>query len=193
MHTCTVFTNFTAWLSRGLERNDPDLTGTERPANMSKQQWSCFQREKNRHGDSTSSNSAGGTDEAQLEKMQDIIGKCELNFGRNLQILLDALNYYAATETVVLLGLCARLSTANQGTESSGLRTDDQAGVWLLAHFVMLGSFDIISTRVWRRPNGVKLALINRLDLSRTHKLYNTISASPALNSSCPQPPPLSK
>jgi gamma-tubulin complex component 2 len=40
---------------------------------------------------------------------------------------LDSLNHYAATETVVLLGLCARLSTANQGTQFSGLRNDDDA------------------------------------------------------------------
>ncbi|PKS08900.1 hypothetical protein jhhlp_003513 [Lomentospora prolificans] len=42
----------------------------------------------------------------------------------HLQILLDALNHYAATETVVLLSLCARLSAANQGTEYAGLRTE---------------------------------------------------------------------
>jgi gamma-tubulin complex component 2 len=51
--------------------------------------------------------------------------KYEFNFSKHLQILLDSLNHYAATETVVLLGLCARLSTANQGTQFSGLRTDE--------------------------------------------------------------------
>ena len=50
------------------------------------------------------------------------------NLSRHLQILLDALNHYAATETVVLLGLCARLSTANQGTQHSGLRADEDGG-----------------------------------------------------------------
>jgi gamma-tubulin complex component 2 len=54
--------------------------------------------------------------------------KFELNFGRNLQLLLDELNYFAATETVVLLGLCARLSTINQGTEFNGLGPVGVAG-----------------------------------------------------------------
>lgn len=61
--------------------------------------------------------------------MYDIIKKYEYNFSRHLQILLDALNHYAATETVVLLDLCARLSTANQGTEYSGLKNDDDGAV----------------------------------------------------------------
>jgi gamma-tubulin complex component 2 len=63
--------------------------------------------------------------EARLEKISETLQKYEYNFSRHLQILLDSLNHYAATETVVLLGLCARLSTANQGTQFSGLRTDE--------------------------------------------------------------------
>ena len=39
----------------------------------------------------------------------------------HLKILLDALNYLAATETVVFLGLCARLSMANEGGPNGGL------------------------------------------------------------------------
>jgi gamma-tubulin complex component 2 len=103
-----------------------DLQGTEKPASMNRQQWIRYQAERNqRHG-----NAAVGdpTDEARLEKMNEIIEKYEVNFSRHLQILLDALNHYAATETVVLLGLCARLSTANQGTQYSGLRTDEDPG-----------------------------------------------------------------
>ena len=97
---------------------------------MNKQQWTRFQNEKHRRGDSTSLNSASKRDEILLEKMQDIARKCEFNFSRHLQILLDALNHYAATETVVLLGLCARLSTVNQGTEFSGVsRTNEEAGL----------------------------------------------------------------
>ena len=108
-----------------------DLQGTEKPASMNRQQWRRYQAERNqRHGDSTASNPAVGdpTNEARLEKMNEIIKKYEVNFSRHLQILLDALNHYAATETVVLLGLCARLSTANQGTQYSGLRTDEDPG-----------------------------------------------------------------
>lgn len=126
-----MFATYTAWLSRELEKSDPDLAGTQKPSSMNKQQWIRYQSERTqRHSDSTSSNSAaGGTpDEARLEKMNEIIKKYEYNFSRHLQILLDALNHYAATETVVLLGLCARLSTANQGTEYSGLRIDEDGG-----------------------------------------------------------------
>jgi gamma-tubulin complex component 2 len=131
MQTCTLFATYTAWLSRELEKSDPDLLGTEKPSTMSKQQWSRYQSEKRSDSSqSTSSNSAAGVsaDEARMEKINDIIKKYEYNFSRHLQILLDALNHYAATETVVLLGLCARLSTANQGTQYSGLRTDEEGG-----------------------------------------------------------------
>ena len=124
MQTCTMFATYTGWLSRELEKTDPDLNGTDRPGNMNKQQWQRYQTERSqRHGDPQT---AAPLDEARLEKMYDIIKKYEFNFSRHLQILLDALNHYAATETVVLLGLCARLSTANQGTQYSGLRMDDE-------------------------------------------------------------------
>jgi gamma-tubulin complex component 2 len=121
-----MFATFTSWLSRELQQSDPDLTDTEKPNSMSKQQWARLQADRQRYGESTASNSAtGGPPEARLEKMSDFITKFEDHFSRHLQILLDALNHYAATETVVLLGLCARLSTANQGTQYSGLRNDD--------------------------------------------------------------------
>ena len=127
MQTCTFFATYTGWLSRELERTDPDLLGSERPSYMNKQQWVRFQAERNqRHGDHA--NAGAPSEEARLEKMNEIIGKYEVNFSRHLQILLDALNHYAATETVVLLGLCARLSTANQGTQFSGLRADEDGG-----------------------------------------------------------------
>ena len=121
--TCTFFATFTGYLTRELERSDPDLTGPEKPANMNQQQWNRYQGERSQKNlDSTSSNSATGTfDEARLEKMLEILKKYEYNFSRHLQILLDSLNHYAATETVVLLGLCARLSTANQGSVINSL------------------------------------------------------------------------
>ena len=125
-----MFATYTGWLSRELQNSDSDLSGTEKPFTMSNEQWARNLTERQRHSDSTSSNtSARLSDEARLEKMVEIIKKCEFNFSRHLQILLDALNHYAATETVVLLGLCARLSTANQGTQYSGLRTDDDGGI----------------------------------------------------------------
>lgn len=128
MQTCTMFATFTAGLTRELEKADPDLNGTEKPRGMSAQHWKRYQAEKSqRHGESTTSNpTSGATSRAeQLDKMNDIIKKYEYNFSRHLQILLDCLNHYAATETVVLLGLCARLSTANQGTQYAGLQVDN--------------------------------------------------------------------
>jgi gamma-tubulin complex component 2 len=124
-----MFATYTAWLSRELEKTDPDLIGSEKPANMSMKQWIKYQEERNqRHTNSNSSSntsSSATSDAARLEKLSDTLQKYEYNFSRHLQILLDSLNHYAATETVVLLGLCARLSTANQGTQFSGLRNDD--------------------------------------------------------------------
>jgi gamma-tubulin complex component 2 len=124
-----MFATYTAWLSRELEKTDPDLVGSEKPANMSMKQWIKYQEERNqRHTNSNSSSntpSSATSDTARLEKLSDTLQKYEYNFSRHLQILLDSLNHYAATETVVLLGLCARLSTANQGTQFSGLRNDD--------------------------------------------------------------------
>ena len=124
-----MFATYVAWLSRELEKTDPDLVGNEKPVNMSMKQWIRYQEERNqRHANSnTSSNtSASSTSDAtRLEKLSDTLQKYEYNFSRHLQILLDSLNHYAATETVVLLGLCARLSTANQGTQFSGLRNDE--------------------------------------------------------------------
>ena len=92
---------------------------------MNKQQWARFQSDKNRHEDPMYS--ATRTDGARLEKMQDLMRKCEINFSRNLKVLIDTLNDYAATETVVLLGLCARLSTVNNEMEFSASGTDEQA------------------------------------------------------------------
>ena len=112
-------------LSRELERADPDLNGTEKPGSMSLQQWKRYQSERSqRHGSSTAFNAVSGAE--QLRKMNDIMEKYEISFSKHLQILLDCLNHYAATETVVLLGLCARLSTTNQGTQYAGPDKDNE-------------------------------------------------------------------
>jgi gamma-tubulin complex component 2 len=128
MHTCTLFATYSTWLSRELERIDEQLSGSEKPRNMNKDEWERFKIERDerqerhrRHGDSNPANS--------FDRMDENMRKYEENFSKHLRILLDCLNHYAATETVVLLGLCARLSTANQGTQYSGLRTDEDAVV----------------------------------------------------------------
>lgn len=133
MQTCTIFAAYTNWLTRELEKSDPDLSGSSRPSTMTADQWHLFQAGKaaqrasasQHHGHDASF--AADDAEARVNNLSEIIRKWEGNFSRHLQILLDALNHYAATETVVLLSLCARLSTANQGTEYAGLRPDDEA------------------------------------------------------------------
>jgi gamma-tubulin complex component 2 len=130
MQTCTIFAAYTNWLTRELEKSDPDLSGTNKPTTMTADQWKRFQMTKAVQRGSTSANgdSAGNGDaDARIDNLFEIIRKWEGNFSRHLQILLDALNHYAATETVVLLSLCARLSTANQGTEYAGLRQEEES------------------------------------------------------------------
>ncbi|KAL6914051.1 hypothetical protein ACHAP8_001990 [Fusarium lateritium] len=131
MQTCTIFAAYTNWLTRELEKSDPDLSGTNKPSTMTMDQWKRFQMTKavqrgstSAHGDSSAGSSEA---DARIDNLFEIIRKWEGNFSRHLQILLDALNHYAATETVVLLSLCARLSTANQGTEYAGLRQEEES------------------------------------------------------------------
>lgn len=127
MQTCTIFATYSNWLSRELEKADPDLSGNTKPHLMTDDQWRVFQsvRTQKSHSDSTSSSSSQMDQEARISNLFEIMKKWEGNFSRHLQILLDALNHYAATETVVLLSLCARLSTANQGTEYAGPRNEE--------------------------------------------------------------------
>lgn len=129
MQTCSVFAAYSNWLSRELEKADPDLSGTKKPPNMTDDHWRVFLSVKSQR--QASQSDASKTDaqdgDARLGNLVELIRKWEFNFSRHLQILLDALNHYAATETVVLLSLCARLSTANQGTEYAGLRHEEDA------------------------------------------------------------------
>ncbi|KIV89500.1 hypothetical protein PV10_06893 [Exophiala mesophila] len=52
------------------------------------------------------------TDPARMKRLEDNIGKYEDHFNRHLKILIDALNFYATTETVSLLSLAVRLTNA---------------------------------------------------------------------------------
>ncbi|KAI9795120.1 MAG: hypothetical protein M1816_000142 [Peltula sp. TS41687] len=102
--TITLFATYTAHLShRALPATDPDLLSTSTSA-----------------GTTTSTTTSTQHDPTRLDKLSDNLQKYEENFARHLKILLDALNYYAATETVVLLGLCARLSAASEGYGFAG-------------------------------------------------------------------------
>lgn len=93
MATCTMFANYTSSLSRYLAAADPE---------------------------SAKPSSSIQHDPAKLDKLFSILQQYEDHFSRHLKILLDALNYLAATETVVFLGLCARLSMANEGGPRAG-------------------------------------------------------------------------
>ncbi|KAK9469294.1 Spc98 family-domain-containing protein [Lipomyces arxii] len=54
-----------------------------------------------------------------VAKLESVLAQYEQNFDHHLKILMDALNYYAATETVVLLSLCARLEVCMKGESRS--------------------------------------------------------------------------
>lgn len=115
------------WFSRELERVDPDLNGPMQPPNMTDKEWKRFQAAKSQKSHNDSLTSHPQDDEKRFKNMNELITGFEKNFSRHLQILLDCLNHYAATETVVLLSLCARLATANQGTEFAGPRPEGEA------------------------------------------------------------------
>ncbi|KAK4580425.1 gamma tubulin complex Spc97/GCP2 subunit Alp4 [Recurvomyces mirabilis] len=91
--TCILFANYTSSLSRYLASLSPDENGNT---------------------------AATAPDPAKLDKLFSILHQYEDHFSRHLKILLDALNYLAATETVVFLGLCARLSMAGEGGRGGG-------------------------------------------------------------------------
>lgn len=91
-----MFATYTAVLSRTLAAADPDL-------------WSASNAGGDKSGAANSS-----YDPARLDRLWDNLSKYEDAFSRHEKILLDALNYYAATETVRFLGLCARLSATTE-------------------------------------------------------------------------------
>lgn len=79
-----MFATYTPQLARSLQSTDPGL--------LSGQNYSNSQ-----------------PDLARLEKLDGVLNKYDENFSHHLKILVDALNYYAATESVALLGLVSNL------------------------------------------------------------------------------------
>lgn len=120
MSTCSMFASFTYSLSRYLITGDPDLVAQVNasfaPPNPSTTTKSSTQPSL-RPGTSTSHRATTQViyDPQRVDKMFDMLAKYEENFTRHLKILLDTLNYLAATETVVFLSLCARLTSAGEG------------------------------------------------------------------------------
>ncbi|KAM5465654.1 gamma tubulin complex Spc97/GCP2 subunit Alp4 [Microsporum audouinii] len=85
MTCCTMFASWSASsLSRSLASADPDLSG--------------------------SMDSSKTYDPLRLAKLEDTLKRYEDHFSRHLRILMDSLNYFAATESVVLLKLAHSLS-----------------------------------------------------------------------------------
>ncbi|KAF2462372.1 spindle pole body component [Lineolata rhizophorae] len=99
LSTCTMFTKYTKSLSRYLAAADPDFATENGGTNAASQSTSTQY------------------DPSKLDTIIDVLQKYEDNFTRHLKVLLDTLNYLAATETVVFLSLCARLSTASVGSQ----------------------------------------------------------------------------
>ncbi|KAF3002951.1 hypothetical protein E8E13_004026 [Curvularia kusanoi] len=102
MSTCNMFATFTYSLSRYLVTSDPDLVQSVNETIDAQLHAS----QGHRHA---------VFDPQRLDKMFDMLTKYEDSFTRHLKILLDTLNYLAATETVVFLQLCARLTSAGEG------------------------------------------------------------------------------
>ena len=100
MQGCTMFAQYTANLTRSLYAADPDLASKPPPDKHAPQSRQV------------STASSAEPDPGRIVRMEDTLKRYEEHFNRHLKILIDSLNYYAATETVVLLGLCARLTNA---------------------------------------------------------------------------------
>jgi gamma-tubulin complex component 2 len=108
-----MFASFTYSLSRYLITGDPDLVAQVNaalaPAANARPNAPVA------GGASVRAPTQFVYDPQRVDKMFDMLAKYEENFTRHLKILLDTLNYLAATETVVFLSLCARLTSAGEG------------------------------------------------------------------------------
>jgi gamma-tubulin complex component 2 len=112
-----MYATFSQSLSRYLVVADPELCAQ---ANAQQAAQAAEASQSTKASGSSHRHSKSGAqsyiyDPQRVDKMFDMLSKYELNFARHLKILLDTLNYLAATETVVFLSLCARLSSAGEG------------------------------------------------------------------------------
>ena len=118
MGTCEMFASFTYSLSRYLITGDPDLVAQVNAA-LAPPTASNARNARPNTSIATATSHRSTTqfvyDPQRVDKMFDMLAKYEENFTRHLKILLDTLNYLAATETVVFLSLCARLTSAGEG------------------------------------------------------------------------------
>ncbi|EUC33432.1 hypothetical protein COCCADRAFT_96073 [Bipolaris zeicola 26-R-13] len=121
MQTCSMFASFTYSLSRYLVTGDPDLVAQINATFAPPQPSQTSKTSKTPAAAAPLLNATHRPttqfvyDPQRVDKMFDMLAKYEENFTRHLKILLDTLNYLAATETVVFLSLCARLTSAGEG------------------------------------------------------------------------------
>jgi len=113
--TCSQYTQFTSSLARYINAADPELSGSKSQPSGS---TTSGKRDSQLHRSSATTPNSVAADPSKIEKLEDGLRMFEHNFTRHLKILLDTLNYLAATETVVFLSLCARLSTASDAGRS---------------------------------------------------------------------------
>lgn len=117
---CTMFASYTSNLTRNLYSADPSLSWITEPppSELTGTEKQKFEQRRDRvhrnfavfsHGRNSE---IPAYDAARLSKIEETLGKHEDYFNRHLKVLIDTLNYYAATETVTLLGLCGRLMGA---------------------------------------------------------------------------------
>jgi gamma-tubulin complex component 2 len=107
-----MFAQYTTSLARHIAAADPDLSAPADPSNLGS---------LNSAASKMTNGKMSSYDPSKIAKMFDLLKKYEDNFSKHLKVLLDTLNYLAATETAMFLSLCARLSTANVG---SGAESD---------------------------------------------------------------------
>ena len=106
---CNMFATYTSTLSRTLFACSASLAGT--PTHLTYLASTSY-----RHKNAQSiPDELKAYDPKKLENLTDMLGKYEYNFNHHLKLLLDALDYYAATETVALSRLCAVLGSATNG------------------------------------------------------------------------------
>ena len=116
MSCCTFFATYTSSLSRTLCSADVSLAGS--PAALAYLQ-SIYPSPRHPIPDRLRTYDPDG-----FSRMFDLIERYEENFNRHLTLLLEALDYFAATETVALGRLCAQLSVASEkggGADGRGL------------------------------------------------------------------------
>jgi len=116
---CTMFASYTSNLTRNLYSADADFSHlhTDPTSPQSAKVLSNFRQFSNAGRDAV----PPPPDPTRMDRIEETLTRHEEYFNRHLRVLIDTLNYYAATETVTLLGLCARLMNAEVQRRDDGV------------------------------------------------------------------------